>query len=134
MFGPTFEPGVNPVQRFSFAAYGAINPVTVNQSPFSGTLARRILLLQWSQFTNVQTPNNTTNFWIINLAYNNGTVFASFNTSGDVVAGDTLHTILTFNNMPADPAVNPSIVVTATKSGAPGNLFIFHPWLEFVFA
>jgi hypothetical protein len=70
----------------------------------------------------VQTTNNGTNFWTIDLQDTTGTVLATFNTSSGVTASTWTRLSDTSVTQPA--TTNAELSVICTKTLSPGNLFI----------
>jgi len=69
----------------------------------------------------VQTTNNGTNFWTIDLQDTTGTVVATVNTSA-IAAGTWAR--LSDTTVTASATTNAELSVICTKTLAPGNLFV----------
>jgi len=114
-----------------FGVYDSISPITANGSaPFSATVDRTMTLIKWAQGVFIAGTSNGSNYWTIQLKEINGaTVLNTIVTSGVSANTPTLLTDTSFST-PSVGASNIMIYIYCTKTGTPGDLYIFGPLLE----
>jgi len=107
-----------------------IGPASSPGYPYAATVERTYNFEKWAQGVYVSTTNNGSNYWTIELIrWTDNTSFASVNTSASAADTHLLLTTTTFS--PTSIATSGvGLVVRATKTGTPGNLFIIGPILE----
>ena len=107
-----------------------ISPASSPGYPYAATVERTYNFVKWAQGVYVDTTNNGSNYWTIELIrWTDNTSFASVNTSAGAVNTHLLLTTTTFS--PTSVATSGvGLIVKVTKTGTPGNLFIIGPILE----
>lgn len=108
-----------------FSTFGSISPITIGVDPFGVTIDRDMVIRWWTQSVNVQTTNNGSNYWTIDLRSLGAGTLASLNTSA-IAAG-------VWANL-SNKAINTSAATTdiglyirVAKVGSPGSLYLLSP-------
>ena len=115
-----------------FGVYTNIQPVTANGStPYSSTIDRTMTPIKWSQTVYIDGTSNGTNFWTIEIRRISDVVtLNTISTSGTVVGSTaTLLTDTSWNIAPWNSSFI-GVYLYVTKTGAPGDLYMFGPLVE----
>lgn len=114
-----------------FGIYTHYNPLTADlQQPYSATVDRTVTFVSYHQVAYVQTTNDGSNYWKIQLnRASDGAVIAEVSTAA--VSADTLnHLSTTTFSIASIGTADKSIYMYVRKTGNPGNLYIFGPSVE----
>lgn len=114
-----------------FGVNDQINPVTGSGSgnSYVATVDRTMALIKFAIACAVLTTNSGSHYWIIKLIKLDGTQLATFNTSAEAPNVNILLSTTTFSPSSVG-ASDKGVIVQATKSGTPGNLYLWGPALE----
>jgi len=123
----TMRASVETSQYLPMAQYLHSNPLSASPSdPFICTIGTTTTIKRWLQGFYVQTTNDGSNYWTIDLQYGtSGTSIVSFNTSAK--APNTWYVNDASGLAQALTAANVWIRVRCTKTNAPGNLYLPGP-------
>ena len=108
-----------------FSAYTLAIPCSAAGNPFAATVPRQLTIKTWHQRVNVQTTNNGSNYWSVQLAGWTSGVITTINTStltagvSSVISDTAIDTLLS--------ASETGLYIYVAKVGSPGNMFMANP-------
>lgn len=114
-----------------FGVYTNISPLSASPSyPYAATVDRTYNFIKWSQGVYVDTTNNGTNYWTLELIrWTDDAQIAYLSTSGSSANTHTLLSTTSFtSNSIATSGVG--VILRATKTGNPGVIYTIGPMVK----
>jgi hypothetical protein len=115
----------------SMNAYNVLSPLSVTGFPYIATIPRDMILRRFVMNTFVATTSNSSNYWTLTFDVLGGNRL-TFDTKTDTANTWTRHTSTTFVNATITAASDTYFLLTATKTGSPGNFSASAPILFFI--
>lgn len=116
---------------FPFSAHENLVPLTGSSgNPHIGTIGETITFVSWNQAFYVATTNDASNYWNLHLLLINGAVsIASFTTASYSAGTYYNYNTTSFSPTSAD-TTSFAIYLWCSKTGSPGALYAYGPWLK----